>query len=565
MLLLVYILILIRVTKQLSLPSDPTYFAGVVEFPNLEGSDRQHTALASEGYRAILESDQTNDLDIIVFPEYVLNNRETATFVPDPNDRMSPCISPDYEMFLVELSCAARSRKIYVVLNLKEKELCGPAYGNGSNTYNACPETGVRYFNTNVVLDREGRIISRYRKTHLWRHEYYKNEVLKQTDISYFDTDFGVTFGHFICFDMLFYEPAMQLVHEKNITDIIYPTYWFSELPFLTAVQLQEGWAFANNVNLLAADGSDPSGKTTGSGIYAGRAGRLAAGIFEEPTTRLITARVPKRRPGQPAYELPTVVQPIFQPQLISQRSTKLATFRDYNVDIFSSELLDIDFMNVSKTICHHDFCCDFNVQRNVIGFSSDHAAYRYRLAAYWGNETTFIRVDRSEQAVCALFACLDKELYSCGYTFPSTRQVANQLYFNSIKIRGSFATASRRLIMPSTLDGMMMPLSVAQYKWTETELSRETRVELELIQPKNDLLTFGIWANYFTKIPTLHNLDHMQPYRNQPQSSGTSNTSNANINDGSNTTPSVNNSTSTASAITSLCSLMAFCLMLQF
>lgn len=49
-----------------------------------------------------------------------------------------------------------------------------------------------------------------------------------------FDTDFNVTFGHFICFDLLFKTPATDLVLDHGIENIIFPTMWYSELPFLT-------------------------------------------------------------------------------------------------------------------------------------------------------------------------------------------------------------------------------------------------------------------------------------------------------------------------------------------
>lgn len=38
----------------------------------------------------------------------------------------------------------------------------------------------------------------------------------------------------FICFDILFQDPAARLVREKGVKDIIYSTAWFSEIPLLT-------------------------------------------------------------------------------------------------------------------------------------------------------------------------------------------------------------------------------------------------------------------------------------------------------------------------------------------
>ena len=55
-----------------------------------------------------------------------------------------------------------------------------------------------------------------------------------EAEISILETDFGVKFGIFTCFDLVFEKPAVQLVKEWGVTDIIFPTAWFSELPFLT-------------------------------------------------------------------------------------------------------------------------------------------------------------------------------------------------------------------------------------------------------------------------------------------------------------------------------------------
>jgi hypothetical protein len=54
---------------------------------------------------------------------------------------------------------------------------------------------------------------------------------------SFFETDFGVTFGVFTCFDILFYEPVMHLIN-KGIKNFIFPVMWTSELPFLTGLAM---------------------------------------------------------------------------------------------------------------------------------------------------------------------------------------------------------------------------------------------------------------------------------------------------------------------------------------
>ncbi|XP_037935091.1 vanin-like protein 1 [Teleopsis dalmanni] len=492
-----------QTTLQISLPNDETYYAAVVEFPpSSSGTAKAKVKDNLQRMKAIIESEETRDLDILVFPEYVLNNMEWKTFVPDPLQKIAPCDIPNNDWFLTEMSCAARSRNLYVVINLLEKEFCG-------NRTIDCDKSGFNTYNTNVVLDRQGRVISRYRKTNLYRYEWYSTNVKVKPELATFDTDFGVTFGHFICFDMLFYEPSMVLINELNITDIIYPTYWFSELPFLTAVQLQEGWAFANDVNLLAANANYPSEQNTGSGIYAGKLGRISASIYEDETTKVHKARVPKHL-NRSTYEMPPIT--IEMPTLETKRLTKIGLLRDYNVDIFRTKLLPSNFTAVKELICHNTFCCQFDVNRTLISNSQLHSSYLYRLAAFSGVNTTHQRMDPSELSICAVIACTSTDLYSCGYIFPEGVPVANKYYFNYINITGKFRKANRRLIMPSTVDGAMMPLPVTTFVWNEIENANSTEVSITLNSSKADLLTFGIWANYYTTAVSSHNLNPSLP-----------------------------------------------------
>lgn len=158
-----------------------------------------------------------------------------------------------------KISCAARDNKIYVVINIAEKVPCN----NGS-----CSRDKMLYYNSNVVFDRTGKIIARYlvlyynyifiiiilllykiqyyicliiinryRKTNLFAGELYQFNVTAMPEVITFDTDFGVKFGTFICFDILFREPAITLTRDRQITDIVYPTAWFSDLPFFTGKQ----------------------------------------------------------------------------------------------------------------------------------------------------------------------------------------------------------------------------------------------------------------------------------------------------------------------------------------
>lgn len=240
--------------------------------------------------------------DIVVFPEMTLNKMTTAFETPEPSARISPCDDSSSANLLKLISCSAKNFRRYVVVNAITKARCPDAEmieNKDPRNCSARPD-GLSYYNTNLVFDRTGVIISRYRKFNLFGEQVDK--PFKPT-LQTFETDFGVTFGHFICFDMMFRSPAVELAR-SGITDIIFATMWFSELPFLTAVQVQQNWAYVNNVNLLASGANNHIVGSTGSGIYAGRKGSISSVMEGSHVTRALTGTVPKRIPSNENVQL---------------------------------------------------------------------------------------------------------------------------------------------------------------------------------------------------------------------------------------------------------------------
>lgn len=171
-------------------------------------------------------------VDILIFPEYTLNNIAFPIEVPNPNDKVNPCENQEnFDNLLIDLSCLARDKEIYLCINLSEKEECNEELQLSRNDSRPCSSLGYSRYNSNVIFDRFGNVIGRYRKFNLFRESGVN--TTSNAEFSIFDTDFGVTFANIICFDILFYEPAMQLV-QQGIKNFIFPALWTSELPFLT-------------------------------------------------------------------------------------------------------------------------------------------------------------------------------------------------------------------------------------------------------------------------------------------------------------------------------------------
>lgn len=196
-----------------------------------------------------------------------------------------------------------------------------------------------------------------YRKVNLYDDAGVRKPLIEEQVI--FDTDFGVKFGIFTCFDILFRHPALELV-QKKVENFVFPSMWYSELPFLTANQVQQSWAFANNVNLLAAGANHPAQSKSGSGIYSGTIGALTSLTSEINTTRVLTATIsktpgsqrPSQAPAQQTRDLSRAESPVelkLMQQDLSKSTVKVLPFAQNTTQI--------------GELCHEKHCCKYEVE----------------------------------------------------------------------------------------------------------------------------------------------------------------------------------------------------------
>ncbi|XP_037935082.1 vanin-like protein 1 [Teleopsis dalmanni] len=483
-------------TEQASLPTDLYYTAGVVEFKQAQLLSKLEENL--KNYINIIASDTATSTDIMVFPEGTLNSNNELTYVPDPaKELVSPCELPKpsiYHSFLIELSCAAKKYQKYLVINLSEKGDCPTVLEDTR----PCASDGLNKFNTNVVFDRNGTVISRYRKVHMWNEG--KNTTLLP-EYGMFDTDFGVRFGHFICFDILFYTPTQELVEKYGITDFIFPTMWFSQLPFLTAVQVHAAWSFGNNVNLLAAGASFPLIGSTGSGIYAGRQGVLVAkmntGLGERA---LYVATVPKKQTIPKRFRREVAPKNIANTSTAPRITQSDIYLKPDNIEEYASEVLDLNQgTSFTRELCYNNtFCCNFELKWKHLTPVVNSTYYTYRLGVFDGlrrevaPESNFLKN-------CAIFSCVGEGIEDCAKIFSSkVGEIEPQIAFERIVIEATFPTSNQLLIMPNSLKEDLMPVPVGNFEWHE-KIDNETQlVRFVLNTTTDNLLTFSIYANYF-------------------------------------------------------------------
>uniref|UniRef100_A0A6J0SHZ0 Biotinidase n=2 Tax=Pogona vitticeps TaxID=103695 RepID=A0A6J0SHZ0_9SAUR len=232
---------------------------------------------------------------IIIFPEdgiHGFNFTRTSIypyldFIPYPlSVKWNPCKEADLfndTEVLHRLSCMALKNQVFLVANMGTKQFC-----THSDPY--CPPDGRYHFNTDVVFSESGTLIARYRKQNLY-FEYAFN-IPPEIDYTIFDTPFAGKFGIFTCFDILFYEPAVNLIMQHNVKQVAYPTAWMNQLPLLSAIEFQQAFATAFNINLLAANIHHPDLGMTGSGIYT-PSKSFAYYDTESFSGKLIVAEIP--------------------------------------------------------------------------------------------------------------------------------------------------------------------------------------------------------------------------------------------------------------------------------
>lgn len=487
------------------------YTAGVVEFrPAVSGGNSAQ--LLEDNLKAYLEliESANGTTDIIVFPEATLNSLLQLTTVPLPSSHSlchtQSAVVTEVAEFMRQLACAAIKAQTYLLFNVKEQEECNQQDVEDID----CPTRGYRLYNTNVVLDRSGAIVSRYRKWNLYLEPQLNHTA--EPEFAIFETDFNVTFGHFICFDMLFYTPAQEIVERYGIRNMIVTKLFNSEMPFLTASQLQQGWAWGNNVNLLAAGASLPHGGISGSGIYAGQRGALVRRMVGDSfvgVRQLLVARV-ARWPELESKDVTLDVERVgpVQRQLMMLQQPQLQDFNTWQVPLINGSLQQ-------QRLCHADLCCDFELslqlpQTETPPHDNVKYEYVYRVGVFVGRRR-YEEAQYSVVRLCGLFACHNASVESCGQlgNEPGEWQGA-QLQFNMLRVRGEFVQRQHRLLMPSTLSASLYALQATELNWTVLQQpdatpdvadAPTTHVQLQLEKPHSQLLTFAIYGNYFDDV----------------------------------------------------------------
>lgn len=341
--------------------------AAVFEHQRIDsGSCKKNAESNLEIFAKVAPIAASHGASIIVFPEdglFISKQKEdlieVLTEIPDPHllndNNNNPCIhSEQFEssFILRNLSCIARHNNLYVIANFGTKQGCEP---KTKLLDQECPDSGQFTFNTNVVLDSNGNFIKRYRKYNIFIEVFDQAPSVEEV---YFDSPYG-RFGIFTCFDMIFKEPAINLIEHHHIDTVLFPTWWYDELPLLSAIQIQDGWSSTHKVNMLASNIQRPQLGSTGSGIFTKRESIYTGANTKQ--SKLIIANLPKK------YHSEVECNDNFNPLIVdidTDQDPPDYEYKQYQL-LKSDSIYTLEESEAVNTVCDGKVCCtiDYKIE----------------------------------------------------------------------------------------------------------------------------------------------------------------------------------------------------------
>jgi predicted amidohydrolase len=175
------------------------------------------------------------EVDIAIFPEYTMSYPEKGL----TREHVKAISEHVDGSFVKEVSRAAAAKKIWLIINLYERE--------AGNVYN-----------TNLVLNQEGKVVAKYRKIHLFDILGYKESEIFNSgnSITTFNCK-GLKFGLAICHDIRFPE-LFRSMAMKGVETFLVSSAWFAgplkeyQWHILGQARALENVAFLVNVNNAA-------------------------------------------------------------------------------------------------------------------------------------------------------------------------------------------------------------------------------------------------------------------------------------------------------------------------
>lgn len=461
--------------------SSATYKAAVVEFyPDQFHAANFRVQNNLNGFEKALDTVHlAGGVDIVVFPEDAIlgeaffSREEIAPYleaipevVSTSNNKFNPCSDSNFtdRPILQRLSCLARDYHVVLVANMGDTQPCI------SNTSKSCPKDGKYYFNTNVVFESDGTLVAKYHKVNLYAGEariFNPGSYSNSSCIS-FETSFGVTFGTFTCYDLLFQEPANCLL-SKGIKNFVLPTAWGSSYPFYMSVAVQQGWSRKHSVNFLASNQHFKMTYSTGSGIYSNGVARHY--IMSGETWSLATGHVVIAELPEDPHQVITNYTQVGNRSDVADIKAKTNTYLNFTLLQRQDGVIEVGYQSINDG---SDLVC--KLEYTIVSTTNEE---QYGLGAYIGTSNDD---SKFQFAVCTLVKCTSSG--KCGEPVDGYQ---TRTIFKNILLSGTFPYGSElyatalgnglKLLDPTTMAIQSNSLTVTNYNLPLLAASLWTRV----------------------------------------------------------------------------------------
>ena len=341
-----------------------------------------------------------------MFPEYGItgfdHSRDSIVpfleDIPDEKAKWNPCLDSSRflnTLVLNKVSCMARENGLYVVVNMGDIKKCNPAQEA------SCPSDGRYQFNTNVVFDTSGLLVSRYHKLHMY-DETPLFDPAPEAEYSIFDTPFG-KFAMIVCFDLLHYYPTQVLLEIMGINNLLVTSAWNVFYPFVLPIQMYSGLAKRNSINVIASNIRNKTYVMASSGIFGHGIEVHSDPDFTNSEGQLVVADVLNTSGGKHTDEsLSSVDREKYNTITITQHTGRY----DYGMNMTFTVLSD-DSNSTSVCDRHNHLCCSLE----------------YRFNHHDPDEVLILAVSdfkmqnpgKIHMQFCAVNRCASRDISSCG------------------------------------------------------------------------------------------------------------------------------------------------------
>ena len=455
-----------------------TYRAAVVEYkpfaaplrviPVSKQVAQENMMKNLQSFEMLMHEAHVRGVQLIVFPEDGItggNFVTRATCYPYlesipvvSGGAINPCLDDGFgdRPVLKKLSCMAREYTMVLVVNMGDMQEC-----SGSPD---CPRDGHYQFNTDVMFDSDGSLLAKYHKTHLYAGEHLVFDFPPTTEVVTFKVSFGVTFGIFTCYDILFCDPPFKLLQE-GVRDIIFPTYWGNEFPFYISSHLQQGWSWRTGVNFIACNQHDVHSNfgfyATGSGIYS--AGfplmyYLSGKPFEDASGQLLVADVP--------FDPSTAAEVINGTAVdVNNILMKTTPFLNYSSNFLTnnSGSVEVSYSNDKLSV---GINCKLDYEFDASSTTSDVYAFTAGVVKQDYNSHNDLAY-----AVCSLTKCAE----TCGDP-PSSTDYMTTTSFTRLTISGDFSAGN--VVIPTVVGNGLSLLDPSLFVLNQNSLSLKQNTE---------------------------------------------------------------------------------------